>query len=98
MRCCSVEYDNTQDPEEFLEEFKLLPLDVRQALNFRRTYFYFINYVMVLFQKQGLPTFRTLEDLIEYDKEDRKLRQLIHNYLHAQLLIRHKRKEGKYTE
>ena len=53
---------------------------------------------MVLFQKQGLPTFNTLEDLIEYDKDDRKLRQLIHNYLHAQLLIRHKRKEGKYTE
>ena len=58
--------------------------DLKQAINFRRTYFFFINFITVLFLKQDVQKFHTLNELIEYDRDRNKgdnIRSLCHKYL-----------------
>ena len=71
--------------------------DLRHAINFRRTHYYFIDFITVLFQKQGIPQQNNIEKFIAYDLKTDNIRTLCHNYVLQQLLMRHKRGEGQLT-
>ena len=58
--------------------------DLQHAINFRRTYFFFINFITVLFLRQDVQKFNTLNELIEHDRDRNKgdnIRSLCHKYL-----------------
>ena len=58
--------------------------DLQHAINFRRTYFFFINFITVLFLRQDVQQFKTLNELIEHDRDRNKgdnIRSLCHKYL-----------------
>ena len=65
---CELKEENDEKRQYVLKELNSLEnAETKFGLNFRRTYFFFIDFITILFQKQGVPHQTTLKDLKAYD-------------------------------
>ena len=71
---------------------------MKQALNFRRTYFLFIDFLTALFLGDNVPRQTRMAGLIGEDRKRKNIRELCHRYVLYHLLIHYEREKQSRQE